>query len=107
MEFKKVNDPMSEELLLNCVRDSEIVNENNWTNKDIMSAFNLDMVRNNYYFQSAGILQKQRDQVAESIFNELRHILVKRNVSKNEFDIHSAVRDIKGVLTPRIISYTP
>jgi len=41
MEFKKVNDPMNEELFLNCVRDSEIVNENNWTNKDIMRAFNL------------------------------------------------------------------
>ena len=84
-------------LLTNSIRDSEIVKKKNWPDKDVMREFTLDMVLNNEFIDN--IPPEQRHDVAVSIYNELKGIIVKRNVSNNEFSIHKAVQNIEGILT--------
>lgn len=89
------------------IRDSEIVNENNWGTSDVMTSFTIDMVVHNPYFQDANFSSGERDNTAQSILGRLNGILVKRNVSNNEYKIQKRVSEIQHphIRTPRIISY--
>ena len=93
------------ETLIYRIRDSEIVNENNWTTRDVMSPFTQEMVVRNPYFKGANF--PPDDNTAQFILGRLNGILVKRNVSNNEFKIQKRVSEMQHphIRTPKIISY--
>jgi hypothetical protein len=95
------------ETLISLIRDSEIVNENNWGTRDVMSPFIQEMVVRNPYFQNANFPPGERDNTVQFILGGLNGILVKRNVSNNEFKIQKRVSEMQHphIQTPRIISY--
>ena len=104
------------ETLITLIRDSEIVNENNWGTSDVMSFFTQEMVVRNPYFQNANFPPGERDNTARVILHAIHQtqllgglngILVKRNVSNSEFKIQKRVSEMQHphIRTPRIISY--
>lgn len=95
------------ETLISLVRDSEIVNKNNWGTRDVMSPFTHEMVVRNPYFQNANLQPGREEETAQHILNRLNRVLVKRNVSNNEFKIQKRVSEMQHphIRTPRIFFY--
>jgi hypothetical protein len=57
--------------LISLIRDSEIVNENNWGTRDVMSSFTMDMVVRNPYFQNANFQPGQEENTTQYILDRL------------------------------------
>ena len=94
--------------LISDIRDSEIENTGNWSSEDIMIPLSADDIKKNKLFQGANIQGHNMEQVLEYIRKCLSRLLVKRNVGKEEYDIHSYVQNnIKEVNTPQIHFYDP
>ena len=98
---------MDVESLISLIRDSEIVNENNWGTRDVMSSFTMEMVVRNPYFHNVNFQPGQEENTAQYILDTLNRVLVKRNVSNNEFKIQKRVSEMQHphIRTPRIFFY--
>lgn len=99
-----LQDPQQRKLM-HAIRDSEIKNLANWKDaSDIMRPITLQMVLNNPHFQAAS---NESDDVAKAITEELGKIIVKRNVSKKEWEIHTSVnKSGKEFPIPAVYEYT-
>ena len=104
--LREENVPLQQ--LIEKIKESEITDTKNWRNKDIMNAYSVNMIESNTLFQDAcaNIQDSNRYKTLQYIYSKLSRIIVKKNVSKNEYDIHTYVLDkIPQINTPKIFSY--